>query len=84
MASSSSSMSKIKDLTKEEVLKIENDIKERNFKIQDFKMERIKKKYDFSRYIGKFTKRKISKWNYYQNYLWLMYHIQVQCNCFYF
>ncbi|EGT3985835.1 flagellar biosynthesis protein FliZ, partial [Clostridioides difficile] len=57
MASSSSSMSKIKDLTKEEILKIENDIKERNFKIQDFKMERIKKKYDFSRYIGKFTKK---------------------------
>lgn len=27
------SMSKIKDLIKEEVLKIENDIKERNFKI---------------------------------------------------
>uniref|UniRef100_UPI0010343D4F flagellar biosynthesis protein FliZ n=1 Tax=Clostridioides difficile TaxID=1496 RepID=UPI0010343D4F len=49
MASSYSSMSKIKDLTKEEILKIENDIKARNFKIQDFKMERIKKKYDFSR-----------------------------------
>ncbi len=43
MASSSSSMSKIKDLTKEEILRIENDIKERNFKIQDFKMERIKR-----------------------------------------
>ena len=57
MASSSSSMSKIKDLTKEEILKIENDIKERNFKIQDFKMEKIKKIYDFSRYIGKFTKK---------------------------
>ncbi|HBG7807790.1 TPA: flagellar biosynthesis protein FliZ, partial [Clostridioides difficile] len=52
-----SSMNKIKDLTKEEILKIENDIKERNFKIQDFKVERIKKKYDFSRYIGKFTKK---------------------------
>ncbi len=43
MASSSSSINKIKDLSKEEILKIENDIKERNFKIQDFKMERIKR-----------------------------------------
>ncbi|NMS89661.1 FliO/MopB family protein [Clostridioides difficile] len=57
VASSSSSMNKIKDLTKEEISKIEADIKERNFKIQDFKMERIKTKYDFSKYIGKFTKK---------------------------
>lgn len=57
VASSSSSMNKIKDLTKEEISKIEDDIKERNFKIQDFKIGRIKTKYDFSRYIGKFTKK---------------------------
>lgn len=57
VASSSSSMDKIKDLTKEEISKIEDDIKERNFKIQDFKIERIKTKYDFSKYIGKFTKK---------------------------
>lgn len=84
MASSSSSMSKIKDLTKEEILKIENDIKERNFKIQDFKMERIKRNMISVDILENLQKRKISKWNYYQNYLWLMYHIQVQCNCFYF
>lgn len=57
IASSSASMTKIKDLTKEEISKIEDDIRERNFKMQDFRIKKIKAKYDFSKYIGKFTKK---------------------------
>ena len=83
MASSSSSMSKIKDLTKEEILKIENDMKE-ILKFKILKWKELKRNMISVDILENLQKRKISKWNYYQNYLWLMYHIQVQCNCFYF